>query len=97
MSVIVCTIYERDDPPVAGGGATALGTLDRLLHFSAREVLSTHGLNSVQIEVNRHDTGASLIQAGRWMTVAFPAIQATPVMTVRLGPSHTVLLGQQEG
>jgi len=98
MAVVVCTVYERDDPPVKGGSATPLGTITELLEFSAREVLSTHGFNTVQLAVNRHDTSAALIEnhPGRWVTIAFPAIQTDPVMTVRLGPSHTVVLGENE-
>lgn len=98
MAVVVCTVYERDDPPVKGGSATPLGTITELLEFSAREVISTHGFNTVQLAVNRHDTSAALIEnhPGRWVTIAFPAIQTDPVMTVRLGPSHTVVLGESE-
>lgn len=95
MAVVVCTIYDRDDPPYDGSGATPLGTLDHLLHFSAREVESIHGINAVQIEVNRNDADAALIQAGRWMTVTIASIQEDPVMTVRLGPSHTVVLASE--
>lgn len=96
MAVVVCTVYERDDPPVKGGSATPLGTITELLEFSAREVISTHGFNTVQLAVNRHDTSAALIEnhPGRWVTIAFPAIQTDPVMTVRLGPSHSVVLGE---
>lgn len=98
MAVAVLTVYERDDPPVAGGDATPLGTITELLEFSVRDVISTHGLNAVQLAVNRHDSSAALIEnhPGRWVTVAFPAIQADPVMTVRLGPSHTVVLGESD-
>lgn len=94
MAVVVLTVYETDDPPVAGGSATALGTIDRLVTFEATAILSTHGFNAIDVRVNRHDDPSNLIQAGRWVTVTFPAIQTDPVMTVRLGPSHTTVLSQ---
>ncbi|MCC6619459.1 MAG: hypothetical protein IT341_10535 [Chloroflexi bacterium] len=95
MAVVVLTVYERDDPPVAGGSATALGTIDRLISFEATSILSTHGFNAIDIRVNRHDDPSNLLQAGRWVTVTFPAIQTDPVdLTVRLGPSHTTVLSQ---
>lgn len=97
MAVAVLTVYEQDDPPVKGGSATPLGTLTRLLSLSVRPVLSTKGFNAVDIKVNANDADAALLEVpGRWVTVAYPAIQTDPVMTVRLGPSHTVVLGESE-
>lgn len=95
MSVVTLTFYEYDDPPVGGTPVGSLTDAD-LEHFALRKVISTKGVHSAEVIVNRHDAAAALLVQGRWMTVTIPIIDADPIVAVRLGPRFETVLSEDE-